>query len=154
MFTWEHEFSLRRRSLLTNYPLQSGAASHTILTLCGGTSYFWFFLYFDHTLYHVERMLDGRCSDVMEAQQWTLGRDVRMDSYTQYLQRVRRTLSGLTDFLWQGPITFHTFNRRGQKDRRTEEEHHEQVIQKLSQLRLNTPKKRSHLLLGILWLEY
>ena len=44
-------------------------------------------------------MLDGHCSDVMEAQQWKLGRDVMMDSYTQYLQRVRKTLSGLADFL-------------------------------------------------------
>lgn len=60
----------------------------------------------------------------MEAQQWTLGRDIMMESYTQYLQRVRRTFSGLADFLWQGTITFHTFNHRagGQEDM---EEHHE-----------------------------
>lgn len=34
-----------------------------------------------------------------------IGRDVKMDSYTQYLQQIRKTLSGLTNFLWQGTIT-------------------------------------------------
>lgn len=68
-------------------------------------------------------MLDRRCSDVMEAQQWTVGRDVTMDSYTQYLQRVRRTLSGLSDFLGQGTITFHTFNQRAERQEDKEERH-------------------------------
>lgn len=46
------------------------------------------------------------------------------DSYTQYLQRVRKTPSGLADVLWQGTVIFNTFNRRaeGQEDM---EEHHE-----------------------------
>lgn len=39
----------------------------------------------------VERMFDRHHGDVMEAQRWTSGRDVRMDSYTQYLQQFRRT---------------------------------------------------------------
>lgn len=68
-------------------------------------------------------MIDRHCGDVMEAQQRTLGRDVTMDSYTQYLQRVRRTLSGLTDFLGQGTITFHTFNHRAEGQEDMEERH-------------------------------
>ncbi len=79
--------------LLTNNPLQSGAVSHTHAHPLCWDFMFRFFFYFDHTLFHVEQMLDRRCSDVMEAQQWTLGRDVTMDSYTQYLQRGRGTLS-------------------------------------------------------------
>lgn len=68
-------------------------------------------------------MLDGHCSDIMEAQQWTLGRDVMMDSYRQYLQQVQRTLSGLADFLWQGTITFHTYNHRAEGQEDMEERH-------------------------------
>lgn len=64
-------------------------------------------------------MLDGHCSDVMEAQQWKLGRDVMMDSYTQYLQQVRKTLSGLADFLLKLSFTPLTV---GQEDM---EEHYE-----------------------------
>lgn len=75
----------------------------------------------------------------MEAQRWTLGRDVTMDSYTQYLQRVKQTSSGWADFLWQGAITFHTFNRRTGGHGGTSQI---QVIQKLSQLWL-TPLKIS-----------
>lgn len=45
-----------------------------------------------------------------------IGRDVMVDSYTQYLQQVRKTKTGFTDFLWQE--TSHTFNYRaeGQED--------------------------------------
>lgn len=85
-------------------------------------------------------MLDRHRGDVMEAQQRTLGRDVTTDSYTQYLQQVRRTLSGFTYFLWRGTITFHTYNRWGRRTRGHGGTSRTQVIKKLSQLWL-TPLK-------------
>lgn len=120
-FSWEHEFSSWRRGLLTNN--QSGGASHTSATLCGRTSFWLLLLLWPYPVIYVEQMFDRYCSDVMEAQQWTLGRDVMMDSYTQYLQQVRKTFSGLADFLWQGTITFHTINCGAGEQRDMEERH-------------------------------
>lgn len=62
----------------------------------------------------------------MEAQQWTLSRDVIVDGYTQYLQQVRKTQSGWVDLLWQWTITFHSFDywAEGQEEM---EEHYKHV---------------------------
>lgn len=74
-----------------------------------------------------------------------IGRDVMMDSYTQYLQQVRKTKTGLTDFLWQ-----ETFHLEGRRTRRN-------ITNTISDTKVlsfltNTPKN-THLLLGILWLK-
>lgn len=88
---------------------------------------FWFCLYFDRTLYHDEHMLDRRCSDVTEAQQWTLGECVMIDSYKQYLQQARKTSSEKVSLTFT-PVT------RGQKDRRHRGTSQIEVIQKWSRL--------------------
>lgn len=68
-----------------------------------GRIWFGFFLYFDHTLYHVECGVNARqCSDVMEAQQWTLGREGSGGwLYTVFTAGWKRLKSGFKEFPWQ-----------------------------------------------------